>query len=127
MKYRNPRICSRTTCNNPEAVWWNTVTLQYYCTSCARLINESADGGGICKLDTTEMEEVKEFEMDRFYRHGGGNCIHIIGKVETTLYGQCFVAEEHDSPHLMPIGMGTGGYSQNWYLTDQDDWMTGYS
>jgi len=35
--------CNRKVCSN-EAFWWNRSTLEYYCTPCARRINENVDG-----------------------------------------------------------------------------------
>lgn len=35
-------ICNRTACDNSHAVHYNRVTERWYCTPCARLINENA-------------------------------------------------------------------------------------
>lgn len=38
------RFCNRTACKAPGATWWNTSTSAFYCTACARKINEYAPG-----------------------------------------------------------------------------------
>jgi hypothetical protein len=40
--------CNRTACQKPGAVWWNTSTRAYYCTDCAKAINEH--NPGLCVL-----------------------------------------------------------------------------
>lgn len=49
-------ICARGACKNGRATWRNSVTLLYYCTSCARKLNEftKLNGWTIC---TNESEE----------------------------------------------------------------------
>lgn len=33
--------CNRFACQKPHAVWYNHSTRMYYCTMCARMINEA--------------------------------------------------------------------------------------
>lgn len=33
--------CNRTACSSRRAVWYNHSTRRYYCTACARIINEA--------------------------------------------------------------------------------------
>ena len=73
------------------------------------------------------MKKVLEFEIGKYYSHPGGGCMHILKEIDTTLFGKCFVAETHDSPYLKSIGMGKAGYSENWYLTDEEFWKTGFT
>lgn len=32
--------CNRTACQKPDAVWYNCATEKYYCTKCAKMIND---------------------------------------------------------------------------------------
>jgi len=52
--------------------------------------------------------------------------MHIIGGLQTTLYGGCLVAEESDSVNLKPIGQDTGS-TQNWTETTKEKWMENFS
>jgi len=71
--------------------------------------------------------ETKRFELGKYYRHTTGKCMHIVGTVETTMWGWTFVAEEHSSNHLAAVGFSDDSCSVNWHETTEDDWMTGFS
>lgn len=56
--------CNRTACQQPGAVWYNHSTEAYYCSKCAKLINDynRADsmrlfGHELCTLVKSEDEE----------------------------------------------------------------------
>ncbi|MCP4624483.1 MAG: hypothetical protein GY850_13290 [bacterium] len=67
-----------------------------------------------------------KFEVGKFYKHSSGSMMHIIGGLQTTLYGGCLVAEESDSGSLQPIGQDTGS-TQNWKETTREKWMQNFS
>ena len=56
--------------------------------------------------------EPKRFEIGKYYKHSGGESMHIIGVVNTNLYGWTLVAESSCAGDLKPItpdeGCGVG-------------------
>ena len=51
--------CNRGACTKRNAIWYNSPMYKYYCTSCARMINESSNQSGqgdICKIKIEENE-----------------------------------------------------------------------
>jgi hypothetical protein len=51
--------CNRTSCQKPNAVFYNSSTQAHYCHSCARLINESCSG--LCLMDPDyKIEQLKK-------------------------------------------------------------------
>lgn len=62
--------CNRTACKNTNAQWYNKVTEAFYCTKCARMINESSNQsnqGDLCELkkeyDTNINSELTNKEV----------------------------------------------------------------
>jgi len=62
--------CNRTACKNENAQWYNKVTEAFYCTKCARMINESSNQsnqGDLCELkreeDTNTNSELTNKEI----------------------------------------------------------------
>jgi hypothetical protein len=54
--------CNVTACQQPGAIYYNSVMRKYYCPHCAREINKSAVAGGqepFCTLD----EEAKKIHL----------------------------------------------------------------
>jgi hypothetical protein len=47
-------LCNRTACQQPGATWHNKYNGQYYCASCAHLINYQE------RVCTNEAEEISE-------------------------------------------------------------------
>lgn len=49
--------CARTACNNSHAIHFNRITERWYCTPCARRINEvpQHDGEPLCSWPTREQ------------------------------------------------------------------------
>lgn len=75
-----------------------------------------------------EASEVKmRFEIGKFYKHNGGSYLHILGRVKTTLWDDCLVAEEagRGENALVPVGEDEGA-AENWTETTYDDWMTNF-
>lgn len=48
--------CHRSACRKPGAEWWNSSTREFYCTGCARAINEGSPG--LCVR--VELQDVSE-------------------------------------------------------------------
>ncbi len=50
-------VCNRTVCNNTPAIHYNKTMQKYYCTPCARRLNENAthDGIPLCDWPTREQ------------------------------------------------------------------------
>lgn len=69
---------------------------------------------------------VSQFKVGKYYKHGGGGVMHIVGAVKTTLYGWTLVAEEHGSPNLRPVGQDRDN-AQNWEETTEEHWLAGFS
>ena len=49
--------CNRESCQKPQAIWFNHSTEKYYCTKCAKMLNEANEssalklyGHGLCTL-----------------------------------------------------------------------------
>ena len=69
-----------------------------------------------------------KFELGKYYRFSTkehGERLHIVGKVNTTLYGECFVGESTKGSDLSPIGMSADN-AQNWSETTVEDFMSFY-
>jgi len=67
-----------------------------------------------------------KFEVGKYYSHPGGGMMHVIGGLQTTLYGGCLVAEETRSGNLKPIGQDEDA-AQNWEESTEDEWMKNFS
>lgn len=54
--------CNRQACQAPGAYWYNRTMRKWYCTSCARLLNQNPLPGGevLCVLDPASEEEYHE-------------------------------------------------------------------
>lgn len=66
------------------------------------------------------------FEIGKCYEHTCGEMISVVGKVETTLYGECLVAESNYGSDLKPIG--TDDYATaNWTEITKGRWLTSFS
>jgi len=73
-------------------------------------------------------ERTQAFEIGKYYMHSScGTVMHIIGALNTTLYGWCFIAEEHGGGRFKPLGFKDDSYSQNWKETTKSHWLTGFS
>ena len=54
---KSNKVCHRKICDNRDAIWWNRITKEYYCTVCARRINESSTIGKVCELRINKNEK----------------------------------------------------------------------
>lgn len=72
--------------------------------------------------DFVEHTTVTVFQVGKYYKHiGTRELLHIIGEVETTLYGNCLVGESTNQTNLVPIGKGEG-YAQNYVKIEKEEW-----
>jgi hypothetical protein len=58
-------ICNRTACDNPRAIHFNRITQKYYCTPCARRLNEVPQWDGIPLCDWPSQEEIRAARVER--------------------------------------------------------------
>ena len=66
------------------------------------------------------------FEVGKCYRHTTGEELQIVGQVDTTLYGNCLVAESSNSEDLKPVGKDESA-TDNWVEITQEEWMKNFS
>jgi len=64
--------------------------------------------------------DVERFEVGKVYEHRRGDLMRIVGVVETTGGGWCFVGES-GSGGISEVGMGTS-YSLNWREAPESTW-----
>lgn len=65
------------------------------------------------------------FQVGKAYRHSGGGEMFIVGRAETTLWGNCLIAEEKGGS-LKPVGEGKD-YSANWHQIPLEEWNKNFS
>lgn len=66
------------------------------------------------------------FEVGKCYRHSGGEDMQIVGQVDTTMYGNCLVAESNKSSDLKPVGKDETA-AENWVEISKEEWMKNFS
>lgn len=66
-----------------------------------------------------------QFELGKYYKHTTGEMLHIVGKVETMMYGECFVGESTNCLNLKPIGIGEG-YSDGFSEISKEEFESSY-
>lgn len=79
----------------------------------------------ICSKESLDEINVK-FEIDKYYKHESRKIIHILGRVNTTSYGQCLVAET-SSGDLEPIGDQHEDATIGWTKIDKNEWIENFS
>ena len=62
-----------------------------------------------------------KFEIGKVYKHSSGQIMAIVGKVNTTGYGECLVGECFDMVNLKPIGMDEDA-TQGWEEIEMTLW-----
>ena len=62
-----------------------------------------------------------KFEVGKYYKHGTGELLHIIGEVTSTIYGPCLVGESTRKYDFLPIGM-TESNAVNYEEIDKSEW-----
>lgn len=65
-------LCNITACDREDAVWWNSQTHGFYCTSCARGVNFQQHDPNVCTLveqkpTLTEMDALQQVFWAAFY------------------------------------------------------------
>lgn len=65
---------------------------------------------------------IKQFELGKYYRHTDGSKIYIAGVADTKYHGVCFVGE-NPLGEIFPIGIGKGGYSQNYTEITEEEFL----
>lgn len=79
------------------------------------VLDQLADAIGLAleARGETGPAEAPGFQIGRCYRHSGGEDIMVVGRVQTTLYGECLVGESNKASDLKPLGMDADAM-QNW-------------
>ncbi len=49
--------------------------------------------------------------------------MHVLGFMDTTMYGRTLVAESTNDANLVPVGSDESSYD-NWTETTHEDWMS---
>ncbi len=65
--------CKRSACDHSHAIHFNRITLSYYCTPCARRINDECDRTSMEKL--CSWPERDELDDDGLLKRGCGNFV----------------------------------------------------
>jgi len=67
-----------------------------------------------------------KFEIGKYYQHGGiGKKIAVLGRIFTTMWGECLVGETSES-RLEPLGSDEGATINYKEITKQE-WMKEFS
>ena len=64
------------------------------------------------------------FEIGKAYRHSDGGEMFIVGRVETTIWGNCLIAEEAEG-RLKPVGSDRAD-AVNWHEIPMSEWMKNF-
>lgn len=87
-----------------------------------KLKREENKRGHLNGINETNIEK---FEIGKYYKHSSGKIIHILGRVETTSYGYCLVAET-SSGVLVPVGEHDDAII-GWEELTREEWMKNFS
>lgn len=66
------------------------------------------------------------FEVGKCYKHPSGEQIKIVADANTTLYGDCFIAESNKNHDLLPMGKEES-FTVNWSEITEEQWMENFS
>lgn len=66
------------------------------------------------------------FKIGKYYKHTGGEMLHIIGGAKTTMYGWCLIAGSSNSNNLQPVGQCEDN-AQNWKESTEEEWLKNFS
>jgi len=62
-----------------------------------------------------------KFEEGKVYQHSSGAIMKIVGRANTTGYGECLVGEKPGTSNLYPIGMDEDA-AHGWREIDESIW-----
>jgi len=63
-----------------------------------------------------------KFELGKYYVHSTGLCIHIIGALESTIYGWTFISERPGVGSFQPVGSDADA-AVNWEETTKEHFL----
>ena len=67
-------------------------------------------------------------KIGKYYKHTGGGYLHIIGRLDTTMWGSnALIAESAGHGCDLRAVAGDAGSAINWQETTKKDWMTNFS
>lgn len=67
-----------------------------------------------------------KFEVGKYYRHTTGQKLHVLGELETTMWGKTLIGESDWRSELIPVGQ-TDDNAVNWSEIDREEWMKSFS
>ena len=68
-----------------------------------------------------------KFELGKYYKHNTGEELHIVGIVETTLYGLGYAAETTTTPHELKVVGMREDHATNYFEITKEQWMKNFS
>lgn len=81
----------------------------------------------IPNVETTNSEvKAVDFEIGKYYRHTTGEEIAILGRLKTTKFGECLIAESNKSINFKAVGEEEGA-AVNWKEITKEQWMKNFS
>ena len=66
------------------------------------------------------------FEIGKFYKHATGQCLSIVGKLTTTMFGDTLIAEQNDSIDFQAVGSDDSS-AVNYKEITKEEWMKNFS
>lgn len=81
------------------------------------------------QVQQVQPDEPFKFEVGKYYQHTTGTMLHILGFVQSTMWGLTMVGEECGPgiPQLVPCGWDSTDYTQNYKEITKEEWMTNFS
>lgn len=64
------------------------------------------------------------FEIGKCYEHNSGSQMKIVGKCNTTIYGECLIGENANG-NLEPIG-NTEEHAINFFEITEEKWLSNF-
>ena len=69
--------------------------------------------------------EVMKFKVGKYYKHNSGTLMHVIGGLQTSVYGWCLIGEQNDG-RLVPVGQDECN-AVNWQEITEQEWQAIFS
>lgn len=66
------------------------------------------------------------FEEGKYYRHTTGVELAIVGKLNTTMFGETLIAETNDNISFQAVG-STEANTQNYKEISREEWMKNFN
>jgi hypothetical protein len=66
------------------------------------------------------------FEIGKFYKHRTGMMLSIVGRLNTTMFGDTLIAETDDNVNFQAVG-STEAYAENYREISEEEWMKNFN